>query len=155
MTQRCWADGGPFWAHTATSPHAHTACVNVCQNQGRLRLGCGVRALLRVPSSLLSSPFLLSLSEEMNFEKKSISNIAIPNSQNPLMKQTIELELILNCCCTKCKQISINLIQKVNCLIAHSFRSIIQRFPITESQFDLECVCILFFPLFKDWFLMI
>lgn len=54
-----------------------------------------------------------------------------PTDINPLMKQTTESKLVLNCCCRKCKQLSINLILKVNCLIAHSFGSILQRFPIT------------------------
>lgn len=65
-----------------------------------------------------------------------------PTDKISLMKQTTELKFLLNCSCRKCKPISINLIQKVNCLIAHSFRSITQRHPITESH--LTCnICAL------------
>lgn len=59
--------------------------------------------------SMYACKFLVKGQRQDSF-KNLFQIFLFPTDINPLMKQTTESKLVLNCCCRKCKQLSINLI---------------------------------------------
>lgn len=53
--------------------------------------------------------FLVKRQKQDSF-KNLFQIFLFPTDINPLRKQATESKLVLNCCCRKCKQLSINLI---------------------------------------------